>query len=107
MRKNKKDIKWFFAVTKPWYMKWWLWLCTLIIVLSIPIIINELYKYGISTGRGCITLWDAKDALAFYGSFLAFIGTISLGVLALHQNQVFKDENKKNESKACTGANLQ
>jgi len=95
MRKNKKDIKWFFAMGKPWYMKWWLWLCMLIIVLSIPIIINELYKFGNSTGRGYITLWDAKDALAFYGSFLAFIGTISLGVLALHQNQVFKDENEK------------
>lgn len=44
MRKNKKDIKWFFAMGKPWYMKWWLWLCMFIIVLSIPIIINSTFQ---------------------------------------------------------------
>lgn len=95
MRKSKKDLKWFFAIGKPWYMKWWLWLCTLIIVLAIPFIINELYIFGDSTGRGYFTLWEAKDALAFYGSLLAAIGTIALGIVAIWQNEKANDINQR------------
>ena len=65
----------------------------LISTLSIPIIVNELYMYGYKTGKGYIILWEAKDVLYFYGSFLAFAGTVSLGALALYQNQKFKSEN--------------
>lgn len=95
MHKGKKDVRWYFAIGKPWYAKWWLWFSTFIVVLAIPIIINEQYKYGNSTGTGYYTLWEAKDALAFYGSFLSFVGTILLGALVLHQNKVFKDDNEK------------
>ena len=51
----------------------------------IPVIINESYKMN----DGYITIWGATDFLQFYGSFLTFIGTITLGALAM-----FKDKNK-------------
>ena len=65
----------------------------LVCTLSIPFLINELYKFGCTTGKGYYTLWEAKDALSFYGSYLAFLGTVSLGALSLFQNQKFKKEN--------------
>ncbi|MGF7060780.1 hypothetical protein [Brassicibacter mesophilus] len=61
--------------------------------LSIPFLINELYKFGYATGKAYHTLWEAKDVLSFYGSFLTFLGTAALGALALWQNQKFKEEN--------------
>lgn len=67
----------------------------LVVALTIPILINELYKIGLKTDSGYVTLWEAKDALAFYGSFLSFVGTVALGMLALWQNQKFKIENDK------------
>lgn len=77
--KKKHDINWFFACGKPWYQKWWVWLIALAIILAVPFAINESYK----AGKGYQTLWEAKDVLSFYGSFLAFLGTIALGALAL------------------------
>lgn len=65
----------------------------LIASLSIPFLINELYQYGITSERKYYTLWEAKDVLSFYGSFLSFIGTVALGALALWQNKKFKEEN--------------
>lgn len=65
----------------------------LIITLLIPILINESYKFGLKNGVGYVTLWEAKDVLAFYGSFLSFVGTTALGMLALWQNKKFKEEN--------------
>lgn len=63
--------------------KWWFYLILLIATLAVPFIINELYKVG----GGYITEWDAADVLSFYGSYLAFIGTIILGAVAIFQNK--------------------
>lgn len=65
----------------------------LIASLTIPFLINESYQYGITSERKYYTLWEAKDVLSFYGSFLSFIGTVALGALALWQNKKFKEEN--------------
>lgn len=65
----------------------------LLSTLSISFLINEIYKLGIRIENGYYTLWEAKDVLSFYGSYLAFLGTIALGSLALWQNQKFKHEN--------------
>lgn len=54
----------------------------ILILLFIPIIINELYKIG----RGYVTMWGAADVLSFYGSFLSFLGTVILGIVAICQN---------------------
>lgn len=66
-----------------------------IITIIIPFFINEFYK----TGKGYVTLWEAKDVLAFYGSYVSFIGTVLLGILALYQNKIFKEENDKSQLK--------
>lgn len=62
-------------------------------IVGIPIIINELY----TGNNGYLTKWGAKDVLAYYGSVLAFIGTVLLGALSLYQNNVFKKSNEKRE----------
>lgn len=49
-------------------------LCVLLLVVGVPIIINECYKTG-----GYITLWNAADVLAYYG---AILGAIVSAVLA-------------------------
>ena len=54
-----------------------------IVTISVPFIINESYKEN----SGYLTLWGADDVLSFYGSILAFFGTISLGLLAYSQNK--------------------
>lgn len=68
------------------------------VIVSIPFIINESYKLGYETEKVYSTLWEAKDLLGFYGSFLSFLGTVSLGALSLWQNQKFKIENDNNQA---------
>lgn len=68
---------------KKFLSKWWFCLVAFIITLCVPIIINETYKVG----RGYVTLWDAADVLSFYGSYLSFIGTVVLGIVAIYQNK--------------------
>ena len=63
----------------------------LIFIISIPFLINELYK----TGGGYITMWGAEDVLTFYGSLLAFMGTVGLGALALRQNVTANEISKR------------
>lgn len=53
-----------------------------ILAFCIPIIINELYK----AEKGYVTMWEAADVLSFYGSFLSFLGTVILGIVAFWQN---------------------
>lgn len=71
----------------------WFWFILLIVVVFvIPLIIHLSYHQEIVI---FVTDWDATDVLLFYGSFLTFVGTISLGTLTLYQNQQFKVENDK------------
>lgn len=67
----------------------------LAIIIAIPFIINETYKYGLKSENPYITMWGAEDVLSFYGSVLAFLGTVSLGALALWQNFSFNKLNQK------------
>lgn len=77
--------------TLKWIVKqWWLYAFVFVLSLTIPFAINELYKKG----NGYITLWQASDVLAFYGSYLSFIGTAILGIVAVYQN---KKAHKLNE----------
>ena len=41
----------------------------------------------------------AGDWMEFYGSILAFLGTVFLGALALIQNKNFKTENDKSQER--------
>lgn len=72
-------------------MKWlkklltngWFYIILIVLSLFVPFVINELYKKG----DGYITLWEAKDVFAFYGSYLSFLGSLVLGAVAVFQNQ--------------------
>lgn len=57
----------------------------LLIAISVPFIINQLYLWG-NEKTLFYTDWDGSDALSFYGSFLAFCGTVILGAVAVYQN---------------------
>ncbi len=59
--------------------------------VAVPFIINEAYKKG----TGYITLWEAKDVLAFYGCFLSFLGSLSLGIVAIFQNKKANEQTTK------------
>lgn len=56
-----------------------------LVSLVIPFIINGLYKCGQKCEHPYITMWNAADVLAFYGSYLSFFGTIVLGAVAVFQ----------------------
>lgn len=68
---------------------------TIIVIFILSIltvfVINESYKMNM----GYFTLWGANDVLAFYGSFLGFVGTTSLGIISLYQTKKANDVNKK------------
>ena len=66
---------------------------SLVIIFDIPLLIHCLFK--IYVNDFWTAKWDAGDVLQFYGSILVFIGTVTLGVLSLHQNQVIKEETDK------------
>lgn len=61
------------------------------LTLGIAIAINESYK----AGNGYITLWQPADTLAFYGSYLSFVGTVVLGAVAVYQNKKAQDLNEQ------------
>lgn len=53
-------------------------------------------------GVPCISLFfnvSVGEALDYYGSFLSFVGTVVLGVLALYQNEVLQRESEKKDQK--------
>lgn len=76
----------------------WFYVAFFLFSLLVPVIINELYLYGQNTGSGYVTIWEAADTLAFFGSFLSFVGPAVLGAVALFQaetaNQKTDDANK-------------
>lgn len=47
-----------------------------ILIFGIPILINESYKHG-----GYITMWEASDALSYYGAILG--ASIAVGTLVV------------------------
>lgn len=71
-------------ILKRLLSKWWFYVILLALTMLVPpLVINEAYK----TGDGYVTLWSAPDALVFYGTYLSFLGTVVLGVVAVYQNR--------------------
>lgn len=71
-----------------------------VLSILIPVIINELYKYGQVAPSPYQTLWDANDALSFFGDYLSFFGTIVLGAVAVFQTDKAHRETKKSNALA-------
>lgn len=69
-----------------WLKKWWwIFAIPLIIVSAFtPQIIDWFYPKKVFWFT--LTTFNKQDILVFYGSFLAFLGTVALGSLALWQN---------------------
>ena len=61
----------------------------MIIIFIISFLINLSYRHS---SKLFATEWDASATLGFYGSMLSFAGTVLLGALILHQNQVIKEQ---------------
>ncbi|MEG1726256.1 MAG: hypothetical protein RR313_12770 [Anaerovoracaceae bacterium] len=88
--RKSHDVKQLFACGKPWYKKWWIIgliviILIAIILIAIPSMIDDAYMRGLTLTEPNTT-FSSSDLLGFYGSFLAFIGTVALGVLAIYQN---------------------
>ena len=63
-------------------------------VVGIPLLINWAFTVPALCDFFAVN-WEAKDALAYYGSALGFIGTVIFSGLALWQNPVIKVESDK------------
>lgn len=71
-------------------------ICVIIIValFGVPFLIHLLFKVNIKV-EILQAEWSAGEFLGYYGAVLSFIGTVALGVLALYQNHIIKEESKK------------
>ena len=63
-------------------------------VIGVPFLINLTFSIPALCNFFNVD-WQAKDALAYYGSALGFIGTVIFSGLALWQNSVIKSESDK------------
>lgn len=66
------------------------------LVAIVPLLINCAFKHKAICDFFAVK-WDANDALSYYGSVLAFLGTAAFSALALWQNHVFKKANDTHE----------
>ena len=62
-----------------------------LIIFGVPLIIHILFKIE-APNSFFVAEWSAGELLSYYGSILAFIGTVVLGILALYQNHIIKIE---------------
>ncbi len=69
-------------------------LVALFMVVGVPFIINLSFSCPAICNFFAVK-WEAKDALAYYGSVLGVLGTIIFSGLALWQNHVIKTESDK------------
>lgn len=67
---------------------------SLLAVILGPIFIDEAFQKTASN-KWLAVDWESKDALNYYGTALAFLGTAVFSALALWQNHVIKTENDK------------
>lgn len=71
-------------------------ICFVFIVIGVPFIIHCLFKlHPTEKFSFFIAEWSAGELLQYYGGVLAFAGTVILGALSLHQNEIIKQESDK------------
>ena len=71
-------------------------ICVLFFIVGMPLIINWAFKQPALCSFFAVD-WEAKDALAYYGSALGFLGTVIFSALALWQNHIIKIESDKRQ----------
>ena len=71
-------------------------ICFVIIVIGVPFAIHSLFKIHPTEDYDFfVAEWTAGELLQYYGGVLAFSGTVILGALSLHQNEIIKQESDK------------
>ena len=81
---------------------WTKWILTaviaLVLIVGVPIIINECYK----TNSGYMTMWGAADALTYYGTILGALVAVATVVVTIlftykqiQRDSFVKSENEK------------
>lgn len=85
---------------KPWCKKWLVCLLSVVflaIIIAIPFIINETYKYGLKSENPYITMWGAEDVLNFYGTLLGATATIVALIITIRFTayQSLKDQQEQ------------
>ena len=51
-------------------LKSYLIIILILIMVGFPIVINEMYKYGLTISKPYITTWGADEVLSYYGTVL-------------------------------------
>ncbi len=66
------------------------------ILIGGPFTIHCLFKLQLPKKYNFfVAEWSAGELLQYYGCGLAFLGTVILGALSLHQNEIIKQESDK------------
>lgn len=66
------------------------------IIIGVPVIIHCLFKvHPTERFSFFVAEWSAGELLQYYGGVLAFSGTVFLGALSLHQNDIIRQETDK------------
>lgn len=79
---------------KNWLAVFGCVVAVLFAIVGVPLLINWAFSKPAWCDFFAVD-WEAKDALAYYGSALGFIGTVIFSGLALWQNHVIKTESDK------------
>lgn len=76
-----------------------IWIIALIILIfiGIPLLIHRMFSTPAPIAFMAVD-WTAKEYLAYFGSALGGIGTISLGIITIIQTRALKDEAVDRES---------
>ena len=65
-------------------------------MIGVPFAIHCLFKIHLTEDYDFfVAEWSAGELLQYYGGVLAFSGTVILGALSLHQNEIIKQESDK------------
>lgn len=67
----------------------------IVLVFGVPLMIHCLFKCR-TTFPFLVAEWSAGELLAYYGAVLSFMSTILFSWLALHQNELIRQEANKN-----------
>ena len=70
---------------------------TLLAVIGIPLLINWLFSQPALWSSFAVN-WEVKDALAYYGSALGFIGTVALGIITVYQTKKAHNQTERANS---------
>ena len=84
-------------IKKHWLATITTTLIVIFAVVGVPLLINWAFTKPAFWDFFAVN-WEAKDALAYYGSALGFLGTVVFSALALWQNHIIKAESDKRQT---------